>query len=278
MERIAYHALDGFTLERTRRDNFDAWGAIIGVANISSSDPADRVLLNNEANDMWQYLAKPYGVWEAVAYRVMFPEPYTISGVFASFFDNEPFTADHYIATRNATTGTWTSRRNNFSWSNTLTADWNDSIYSFGPIANVDAVAVTALTTDALGCQGIHLYGSPDDKTQKLRLWHPTLDQEYADQINFGTMNPEDVVTQQFRIKNTATVTAPAVVVSASDLTGDMADGIDLSTDDSTYTPTLNLGSLAPGAVTPVLYVRRTVATGAAFTEQAGILTAVGGW
>lgn len=107
----------------------------------------------------------------------------------------------------------------------------------------------------------LHIYGARSVAGDHLAFWHPTLDQplpagsfDFGDIIR-GTAQPG----RPFRIKNTsATKTAVGVVLSYGDLDGGglTGDAGQVSADNATWFPNLNIGDLAPGGVSPVRHLR----------------------
>jgi len=103
----------------------------------------------------------------------------------------------------------------------------------------------------------LHLYGqkvagqTPDDI---IYIDHDTTPGvEYQAPEDFGNRPIGTTVTRQFRVKNTsATKTANTIDIQCND-----ADFV-ISTDNSTWVVTINIGSLAAGAESSTMYVRNT--------------------
>lgn len=109
-----------------------------------------------------------------------------------------------------------------------------------------------------------HVYGdySSGANPDRLEIWKPSTDAE----IDPGTFDWGDIprnssAQKTFRVKNrSATLTAHGVVLSFEQNTAmvpSQAGWHQFSTDGSTWASTINIGDLAPGALSPVLYVRR---------------------
>lgn len=109
----------------------------------------------------------------------------------------------------------------------------------------------------------LHLYGHPTASGDRLRLWHPTLDQEITGAyFDFGNVYQGQTITPvQFRVKNTsATLTASTITVSrevpTDGGTQTTLDALQLSDDNVTYGNTTSIASLAPGAISAIRYLK----------------------
>jgi hypothetical protein len=110
--------------------------------------------------------------------------------------------------------------------------------------------------------RGLHLYGTP---TSTLRLWDSTLDQPVgAAAFDYGDVSPGSTPTRQFRVKNThPTQTAHDITVTREALTDKtpsmVGSGHVFSIDGGPYATSLNIGDLAPGAVSNIVTVRHGI-------------------
>lgn len=111
---------------------------------------------------------------------------------------------------------------------------------------------------------GFHLYGriTPGEDSDRLRYWHPTLDQEVSGAyFDWGNVPRATALTREFRIKNVhPTLTAVGVSCSFEALTESnptMVSQHEFSTNGLVWAPSANIGDLAPGAVSNVAYFRR---------------------
>lgn len=129
-----------------------------------------------------------------------------------------------------------------------------------------------ATLTDIWGT--IHVYGEPSSGAilHRLRIWHPTLNQE-VDPAHFdwGDVPRGSSATKDFRIKNdSATLVANSVSVS-HEVVGSGTDNVGvvpvvpqfLLSDGGAFDASLLVGPLAPGAISGVLTVQRTTPVGA---------------
>lgn len=117
----------------------------------------------------------------------------------------------------------------------------------------------------------LNVYGSrPITSVNRLAFWNPSTDNALtAAYLDFGDIAQGSVVTRQFRIKNlSGTLTGNSISIAVSDLLPEYGSGgVQVSTDNSTYASSINIGNLASGVISSVLYVRRTV-PGAETTTQ----------
>ena len=179
--------------------------------------------------------------------------------------------------TTNGLDGTWTVIR---PWSDDTLGD-GIVLTATKPQMRTAVYWTTSLNVKAvkLGFWGsgsrildLHLYGKikAGETPKRLELWHPTLDQSLsAAYFDWGDIPRNSTETRSFRIKNMhSTLTSNGVRAAMSALTdtspsvvGQMA----LSQDGgSTWAAQQTLSApLAPGAISPVLQIRRNTASNA---------------
>jgi hypothetical protein len=108
----------------------------------------------------------------------------------------------------------------------------------------------------------LHLYGSPSSAPDRLRIWHPSLDQEVGGAyFDWGNVPRGAVLQRQFRVKNGRSLTAKSVSLSVEALTEASPAVVPMyafSLDGATWSSSLVLGDLAPGATSAVVTVRFT--------------------
>lgn len=127
------------------------------------------------------------------------------------------------------------------------------------------ARAVRARSTGANGLYRIysfHLYGTPSATSDRLALWHPTLDEPVdGAYFDWGDVPQNTSETRQFRIKNlSTTLTATTITLSTSALTNaspSLLTQHTFSTDGSTYGSTATIASLDPEGISSVCYLQR---------------------
>lgn len=131
--------------------------------------------------------------------------------------------------------------------------------------------------------RAIHLYGSitAGETPDRLRMWHPTLD-EPLDESNaadgayfdWGDIQRNTSSDKTFRIKNnSATMTANSIIVSQETLTETTPTITSQFTfsDGGAFAASIDIGSLAPGAISPIItkrYARPSNATLSLWTSR----------
>lgn len=119
----------------------------------------------------------------------------------------------------------------------------------------------------------MHVYGSPaaGAASNRLRFWHPTTDAEVGGAyFDWGDRPRNTTIDRDFRVKNPSTTrTAQSVTLSneaLTDTTPTNASAHTFSVGGGPFTSSLNIGDLAPGAISPVVTVRRTTPPDAALS------------
>ena len=114
----------------------------------------------------------------------------------------------------------------------------------------------------AMNFRDIAFYGSYT--SNGLVGWHPTLNQQIGGaDLDIGDVALGTVHTKTFRIKNgNATKTANTILISSTRGTAGTIAGLEFSDDNTNWDATLSIPSIAPGAISSILYVRRTVGAG----------------
>jgi hypothetical protein len=118
---------------------------------------------------------------------------------------------------------------------------------------------------NAFGAATFHVYGSTTagQTVDRLAFWHPTLDQEVGGAyLDWGDVKRNTTETRTFRVKNlsaTQTANSPRVAMEAlTDASPSVVGQHAISADGSTWLSQITMANLAPGAISPVLSVRRT--------------------
>jgi len=210
-------------------------------------------------------------------FEVIFPELRDITGYFIavdiSSGGGSTFDLDWSADTTDGMDGTWTNVTTSWTYATQISPDYRTNIVSL-PLTGVKALRfgcasgnTSNFSTQHFDIRVMHLYGSiaGGENPDRLRFWHPTLDQEVAgSHFDFGDVPVGTQSVKQFRIKNnSSTLTANSVgLTKASASFTEVATGLTFSSDGSTYNTTLNIGNLAPGAISSILYLKRTVAAG----------------
>lgn len=250
------------------RFSYDTDGSVaLMSSNGSPYTPIDAAILNDEATDGVAVFAYREQGNKTIAFG--FPEPRDLAGFFV-------WATVTGVSTYRYSTSTDTTDGSNGTWSTEANVSPQTAVYpqSRNAISAATATGITGIRFrfatggdyQQLTIGGIHLYGytAPNLSTDRLEFWDSSLDQQIDKAaFDFGDVAQGEVVTKQFRIKNlSATMTASTVTVSANNGAGGetlLANGLTFSSDGTSFATSLNIASIAPGATTPVLYIRRTV-------------------
>lgn len=247
---------------------YDTDGSVsLMSSNGSPYTAIDASVLNDEATDALTVFSYREQGNKTIAFG--FPEPRDLAGFFV-------WATVTGISTYRYSTSTDTTDGSNGTWSTEASFSPQTAVYpqSRNAITTAAAAGITGIRFrfatggdyQQLSLGAIHLYGltAPNLSTDRLEFWDPTLDQQIDKAaFDFGDIAQGEVATKQFRIKNlSATKTADTVTISANNSAGGetlLASGLTFSSDGTSFAASLNIASIAPGATTPVLYVRRTV-------------------
>jgi hypothetical protein len=206
------------------------------------------------------------GGWVAA----VFPEKRDLAGVnvFAnrSGVLNATLVVETSTNTTNGTDGAWTTA-----------VTYTDAESKVSPAAQAGRTGIK--TTATGGVKGIrvrmssgnsfgpltfHVFGkaSAGQVVDRLAFWHPTLDQEVGGAyLDWGDVKRNTTETRTFRVKNlsaTLTANSPRVAMEVlTDTTPSVVGQHALSADGTTWVSQVTMANLAPGAISPVLSVRR---------------------
>lgn len=238
------------------------------VGGVELTDPEMATLNDEDVDTYAPFLVYSGGVDWALSF--VFPELRTISGYWIATAVGGAFNADGPVQVSEDTTngfdGTWTTLAT-VNRSSVIHPDYRTSI---------DLVADTGIrgirfrwTLAGVGSHAavfyaVHLYGHIplDESVDRLVMWHPTLDEELPPAyMDWGDVPRGSTEDRDFRVKNlSATLTAEDIDVgieAPSDTTPSVAGQHTFSDDGVTFTGSLAIGDLAPGALSDVLTVRR---------------------
>jgi hypothetical protein len=138
--------------------------------------------------------------------------------------------------------------------------------------------------------QNFHVYADllAATASDRLQIWDPSSDiPAAAALLDFGNRPRSSTATKTFRVKNlSSTLTANSVVVDEGHVSGDettSGPGINtmytFSTDNVTYSSSATVGTLAPGAISGVVYVKCvTPADGALGVWDPYVRAVAGSW
>lgn len=162
--------------------------------------------------------------------------------------------------TTNGIDGTWNGVDLNYGGS------WRTSIQAvtYNNCRAVRSVASTHTTGNA-NISGFHMYGRivSGQVPDRLEIWHPTLSRRvFGPHFDWGNVPRQSSADLSFRVKNqSSSFTANSVSVTFNAESGDTTPPVSaqhyLSTDGINFSSSLDLGALAPGALSPVITVRR---------------------
>lgn len=164
--------------------------------------------------------------------------------------------------TTNGMDGTWTTITTTGAYTFYSGTQFRTNITTF--TANgVNAIRATKGVGGDNTLFTLHLYGKPSsgEAPDRLRFWHPTLDQEVTGAyFDWGDIEQGSTATRDFRVKNpSATLTAEDVEVSAEALTDTTPTNVSQHDfdDGGGFASTAALGDLGPGDISSVVTLRR---------------------
>lgn len=247
--------------------------------NLSGSTPvamtsADMVTLNDDSNSSWGTGPLTVGLF--------FPVAMDIGGV-CVIAHASPMYTYYSTDTTNGVDGTWTSGP---SWATTIYP--NVPTASRTNISTVSWTGVKAIKVQLTSGGGayyshlyaVHVYGQTSSAVDKLTMWDPVLDQPLGGAaLDFGDVPQGNTQTKTFRIKNeSASLTASSITIddqALTDYTPSIPPQYDYSIDGgATYAQTVNIGNLGPGAISPVVTVRKSTPSNAALSLHTLRITA----
>lgn len=271
--RFAYH-LDG-TLMVYR----NASGAIVDVsanmADLNDHDNTNALVVTNESSMAGnRHLT------------FVFPELRNIDGYFIHAIQTSGNfvieAVETSVDTVDGSGGTWTQASAAWTDASSLAPTWRNSITPLSA-SGIKAIRFrynwnTTSSGRQIEWRAVHLYGSvvTGQNPNRLRAWHPTLDQEVgAAYFDFGDAAQGTVQTKQFRLRNdSASLTANNISLSQDNTNGG-GMALTFSTDGTTFTAPLTVGTIAPSTNSSVLYVRRTVGPAEAIQLRASLIKAI---
>jgi hypothetical protein len=254
--------------------------AYINTSNVITTLTAAQVaVLNNENADS-------YNINGSIV--VIFPELRDLTGYFMQSNDT----------TRRGASGGWTSIQVSSDTTNGLDGTWTtiatNVLIGQAPLTIPD-YRTSITTTSQTGIKAIkgyaysssdittiHLYGNitAGQNPDRLVLWHPTLDQPLnGAYFDWGDVPQGTSASRTFRVKNlSSTKTANNVQLSLSALSNSnptMTSQHALSSDGTNFAATASAGTLAPGATSGTMTLRRTISNSAALSLWALRISAV---
>lgn len=224
-------------------------------------------------------------------YTLIFPALMDIAGWYINVNTTSGWTRlgiETSADTTNGIDGIWTSRvGSGFPVSTTGVIPTYRSEINAVSWAGVKAIRIQWTSFSGGGppaWSAIHYYGSLSAAAPRLALWHPTLDQEVTGAyFDWGDVPTSTSATRDFRVKNLSTTqTAQSVGLTMEalyDTSPTVVGQHTFSPDGTTFTSTLNIGSLAPSAISSVLTLKRTTPSNASLSLWAARIIALpGAW
>lgn len=196
-----------------------------------------------------------------VTIGVIFPAPRDITGFWTNALAGS---ANGLLETSTNTTtgidGSWTTQASTYASS----GNFRTGIAALA-LTGINAIRITS-TNGASGktfYRNLHVYGIPSTgySIDRLRIWHPTLDQELAT-LDFGDPAGESTYDTTFRVKNnSSSLYANSVVLSAEALTDANPTVVSQLTvsQGGSFAATQTLTQLGPGAISAVCTLRLSV-------------------
>lgn len=263
--RWAYH-LDGTKLF-TKDSSNTLYEVTSSAASINDEDVANGIDLNSRN-----------------AFILIFPELRNLQAYFIST-NNEstsyftPGSLEVSSNTTNGLDGTWSTVQNPWVRTNNSTVPQYRTAIQSAAASSIKAIRFNFNDTQSGWydyLRALHLYGTIPltENPDRLIFWEPVNNNETpGPYFDWGDIPLSTAQTKQFRIKNnSATLTASSISVSAGAQTYTMA--VEFSTDNTSFISSIDIGNLAPGATSSVLYVRRTVPATETIRVQAIRMTA----
>lgn len=213
----------------------------------------------------------------ATRVAIVFPIPVDLKAVFVALASATPLVS---IETSKDTTtgvdGTWTQQVAAVSMLRDVRPNYRTLAQLFampGGAANqnVRGVRISAATSTLPNIRAFHLYGDPASTAtpDRIAAWDPSSDIPLSPiAFDWGNVPRSSSADRTFRIKNISpTLTAHDIEVYVEALTPGTpsVSGMHTLSDNggSTYLSSITISSLAPGAISPVLRLRRVVPSNA---------------
>lgn len=207
---------------------------------------------------------------EAQSWVVLFPELRDLDAYFlgsgSSYDVIEAFTS---VDSTNGVDGTWVSL--GVPPLANGAADFRTEIVSTTALAvRAFKLWVDPRNTSGFTLHTLHLYGerSPGQALNALELWHPTNDEKLPPAwLDWGNTPRGSSEDRTFRVKNVSTTSTAQAVRVAFDVLTDGAPSVPgqhlLSYGGGSFLAQVNVGDLAPGAISGPVTLRRVTASNA---------------
>lgn len=231
-------------------------------------------VLNDEDSDDVVMLTS----WTSRTLIVIFPEPRDFTGYYINHYNLSAFTVSVSTDTTNGLDGTWTVLTSSGAGDNggsAIPGYRNKFVTLAGGVVKAVSFSINASSLNA-GMRTLQLYGSIPltSNPDRLIFWEPVNDNATSGAyFDWGDIGQGITKTKQFRIKNnSSTKTATSVTLASTAVTFGMT--VQFSSDGTNYSTSINIGDIAPGATSGVLYVKRAVPATEPLQVQACYFTA----
>lgn len=233
--------------------------------------PSVLASLNNETGNVW-----PVEIAGGGSFVLIFPElrdltHILMNGWLDGFSTNDPGTTFPVYVSEDTTNGV------DGTWSGPI-ASADAPLFTTHPVKdhyrkNIQTISgpgVRALKFDpsegaTTRIGKLHLYGehAAGSTADRLRFWHPTLDEPAGPAyLDFGNVPRGAVITRSLRVKNVSDETTAQQVRVAMEVLTDanpsLVNQFALSLDGTSWLAQVDVGDLAPGAVSAVFQIRYT--------------------
>lgn len=245
-------------------------GVYMNNGAVSDFSPAQLANFNRETVPAW---GPSPGFGTYGYYVLLFPRKMDITGsfvVYRDYYDGAEWSSN----TSNGSDGTWTGFTSGYAA--TANPSYRTGISTLA-LTNVRAVRYITHTSSYNGAFGLmHVYGKPTsgENTDRLELWHPTLDQRVGGAyFDWGDAQRTTNASKTFRVKNLSpTLTANGIDITFETLTDTTPtyDSMHTFSDGGAYAGTINISNLAPDAVSGIITIRRDFPANAVLGLWAG--------
>ncbi len=234
----------------------------------------------NDINNQYNYLV------------LAFPEPRNLSGIYfnnglTSAGSSFPALIEASANSTNGVDGTWdavgTITRSSDYTGGTTNDAYRTNIFSLS-LSNITSLRVrTQGSNVATRLHQLHVYGTSALSAGRLRLWHPTLNQEVpGSYLDWGDTPRGSSGDKQFRIKNTSTSLTASNVTLQFYEPGSVASPSSVyqhfvSDDGLAFRGLIRVPSIGPGQLAGPFYVRRVTPTDAVTTMPVVVKIALEG-
>lgn len=228
-------------------------------------------------NDDYE-MTKKVSTWNTQGWAFIFPELRDITGLFLAKNADNGATVDTSVDTTNGVDGTWVARGSfihAIESSFIISPMYRSSVTAYN-YPGIKAIRFRFSSGSGHNYGMMHIYGQAAAglAPNRLKVWHPTLDTPVGGAyFDWGDVAQSTSADRQFRVKNpSATLTANSISLTRealTPLTPSIVTQHQFSLDGSTFADTVNIGSLAPGAISVPITLRRTIISGAALSTSA---------